>query len=82
MKLDIRSATLRAEGTLDARGTLGVSKDVPVGVGEVTVTADLDTDASPDELDRLAELTERYCVVGQSLRTPPRIVARRHSSRT
>jgi uncharacterized OsmC-like protein len=76
MKLDIRSATLRAESTFDARGTLGVSKDVPVGIGEVTVTADLDTDAGPDELDRLATLTERYCVVGQSLRTPPRFVVR------
>ena len=76
MKLDIRSATLRAASTFDARATLGVTKDVPVGIGEVTVTADLDTDASADELQRLASLTERYCVVGQSLRTPPRFVIR------
>ena len=76
MKIDIRSATLRAESTFDARGTLGVSRDVHVGIGEVTVTIDLDTDASTEEQDRLATLTERYCVVGQSLRTPPRVVVR------
>jgi uncharacterized OsmC-like protein len=76
MRLDIRSATLRAESSFDARGTLGIARDVPVGIGEVTVTADLDTDAGADDLDRLAALTERYCVVGQSLRTPPRFVVR------
>lgn len=77
MKIDIRSATLRADSTFDARATLGVTKDVPVGIGEVTVTAELDTDASADALDRLAALTERYCVVGQSLRTPPRFMVRK-----
>jgi uncharacterized OsmC-like protein len=76
MQLDIRSASLRAESTFDARGTLGLSREVPVGIGEVTMTADLDTDASPEQLQRLAALTERYCVVGQSLRTPPQFVVR------
>jgi len=49
----------------------------PVGIGEVTVTVKLDTDADDRALERLAALTERYCVVGQSLRTPPRFVVRR-----
>jgi uncharacterized OsmC-like protein len=80
MQLDIRSATLRAESTFDARGTLGISRDVSVGIGEVTVTADLDTDARPEQLERLAALTERYCVVGQSLRTPPHFVVRESNS--
>ena len=73
----IRAATLHAEGTFDARGTLGVSKESPVGVTDVVITADLDTDADDAALNRLAELTERYCVVGQSLLEPPRFVVRR-----
>jgi uncharacterized OsmC-like protein len=77
MDLPIRDADLVAEGAFDARGTLGVDRTVPVGVTDVTVTATLDTDASDDQLARLASLTERYCVVGQSLSRPPRIVVRR-----
>jgi uncharacterized OsmC-like protein len=79
MGLPMRSATIRAEGWFDARGTLGVDREAPVGVQGIVVTMDLDTDADDMALDRLARVTERYCVVGQSLRHPPRFVVRRHS---
>lgn len=75
--LTLRSAQLRADATFDARGTLGVDRSVPVGVSDVVITAELDTDADDVALGRLATLTERYCVVGQSLREPVRIVVRR-----
>lgn len=71
MGIEIRSAELRADGMFDARGTLGLSRDVPVGVQDVVLTAELDTDAGDAELAKLAELTERYCVVAQSLRETP-----------
>jgi uncharacterized OsmC-like protein len=77
MRIDVRSASLRAESSFDARGTLGLDKEVPVGIGEVTITAELDTDADDAALERLGRLAERYCVVGQSLRVPPAIVVRR-----
>jgi uncharacterized OsmC-like protein len=73
----LRGATLHAEGMFDAAGTLGVSKESAVGVTDVVITADLDTDADDAALHRLAELTERYCVVAQSLLDPPRFVVRR-----
>ncbi len=73
----VRSASLSASGTFDARGTLGVSRDVPVGCQNVVLTAELDTDADDATLAKLAQLTERYCVVGQSLRDPATIVVRR-----
>ena len=75
--VDVRGATFHAEGVFDARGTLGVSKESPVGVTDVVITADLDTDADEAALHRLTELTERYCVVAQSLLEPPRFVVRR-----
>lgn len=77
MRVEIRSASLRADGVFDARGTLGIDRSVPVGVSDVVVTAEVDTDADDATLERLATSTERYCVVGQSLSTPPRIVVRR-----
>jgi uncharacterized OsmC-like protein len=70
MGLDVKSATLRATATFDARGTLGVSRQVPVGCRDVRVVAELASDADDATLARLGELTERYCVVGQSLREP------------
>lgn len=82
MSIDVRSARLSAEGYFDARGTLGLDRDVPVGVTDVVVTAELDTDAEDAQLERLARSTERYCVVGQSLAVPPRVVVRRGSSVT
>ena len=77
MGVTIRSAALTASSTFDARGTLGVDRDVPVGVGEITIEADLDADADDATLQRLGVLAERYCVVGQSLRVPPTIAVRR-----
>jgi uncharacterized OsmC-like protein len=65
--IPLGDATIRAEGDLDFRGTLGVSKDVPVGFKEVRLRLDLDTDASEEQLTALIRLTERYCVVFQTL---------------
>lgn len=68
--LSVRGGTVKAEGDLDFRGTLGVSKDVPVGFQKIRVSFDLDTDASEEELATLRRLTERYCVVYQTLARP------------
>jgi uncharacterized OsmC-like protein len=62
-----------AEGDLDFRGTLGVAKDAPVGFREIRLRFELDADAAPEQLEKLVSLTERYCVVLQTLRTPPQI---------
>ncbi len=79
----LRGAALRAEGDLDFRGTLGVAKDAPVGFREIRLVVALDTDAGEDERRKLLELTERYCVVYQTLRGSPRLALRddgpRHS---
>ena len=69
--LDVRGGRVRAEGDLDFRGTLAVAKDAPVGFRAIRLSFDLDTDASEEQLATLKKLTERYCVVFQSLRTPP-----------
>lgn len=69
--LDVRGGRVRAEGDLDFRGTLAVAKDAPVGFRAIRLSFDLDTDADADQLATLKKLTERYCVVFQSLRTPP-----------
>ena len=69
--IDIRGARLQADGEFDARGTLGISRDTPVGVRAISFVAEVDTDADDEALARLAELTERYCVVAQSLARPP-----------
>jgi len=70
----VRGASLHAEGDLDFRGTLGVSKDAPVGFRDIRLRFALDTDASEEELGTLLRLTERYCVVYQTLAHPPPIV--------
>jgi len=67
----LRDATLRAEGQLDFRGTLGVSKEAPVGFQRIDVHVKLDTDASDEEIATLLRLTERYCVVLQTLAHAP-----------
>ena len=67
----IRGGTVRAEGDLDFRGTLGVSKEAPVGFREIRLSFDLDTDAREEQLDTLLRLTERYCVVFQSINQKP-----------
>ncbi len=77
MGLELRQVNLRADGMFDARGTLGVDREVPVGVQDIVVTADVDTDADDAALERLAKSTERYCVVSQTLREPAQIVVRR-----
>ncbi|HSX66637.1 OsmC family protein [Nocardioides sp.] len=79
--VDVRRAELVAESTFDARGTLGLDRDVPVGIGPVVVTVVLDTDADDARLAKLAELTSRYCVVGRSLREEPVIEIRRAGRR-
>lgn len=77
MGMTVRSARLRADGAFDARGTLGMDRAVPVGVQGLVITIEVDADADEASLDRLARSTERYCVVGQSLRESPRFVVRR-----
>jgi uncharacterized OsmC-like protein len=69
----IRDGTIRAEGDLDFRGTLGVDKTAPVGFQRIRLAFDLDTDASSEQLATLMRLTERYCVVYQTLRQPPEL---------
>jgi uncharacterized OsmC-like protein len=72
--ITLRNATIRAEGDLDFRGTLGVSKDVPVAFKQIRLGFDLDTDAKEEQRANLIRLTERYCVVYQTLNRPPKIV--------
>ena len=72
--LDVRSGVVRAEGELDFRGTLGVDREAPVGFTSIRMDFQLDTDASPDELATLQKLTERYCVVYQTLAGGPELV--------
>ena len=69
--LVIRNGTVQVEGDLDFRGTLGVSREAPVGFQQIRLTFHLDTDASEEQLATLLRLTERYCVVYQTLRQPP-----------
>ncbi len=78
--LDIRlkSGTVRAQGDLDFRGTLGVDPETAVGFSDVRLRFELDSDATPAERDRLIELTERYCVVYQTLRRSPRLELETH----
>src|SRR5262249_23772146 len=79
--ITLRDALLEAEGDLDFRGTLGVAKEVPVGFQSIRLTISLDTDASDDELATLLKLTERYCVVYQTLARPPAIAMTRERTR-
>lgn len=67
----LRDATIEAEGDLDFRGTLGVSKEVPVGFQKIRLIVSLDTDAAEDQIANLIRLTERYCVVLQTLKHAP-----------
>ena len=71
--IEIRGGEVRAEGDLDVRGTLGIAKDAPVGFREIRLKFLLDTDADRAQLDKLLQLTERYCVVYQTLRASPPI---------
>ena len=71
----VAGGTVRAEGDLDFRGTLAVAKDTPVGFSAIRLNFNLDTDASPDQLATLLRLTERYCVVYQTLARPAQLTA-------
>jgi uncharacterized OsmC-like protein len=76
MGIAVRGGTLRAEGDLDFRGTLGIAKDAPVGFRAIRLAIDVDSDAPAAELQKLLELTERYCVVYQTLRNGPALDVR------
>src|SRR5437870_13867191 len=76
--IPLRDATVRAEGDLDFRGTLAVSKEVPVGFQQVRLHFDLNTDATQEQRATLLQLTERYCVVYQTLARPPKINISHH----
>lgn len=71
LAIDLRGGTVTAEGDLDFRGALGLGKDIPVGFRSIRVRFDLDADAPPEKIATLTNLTERYCVVYQSLRSGP-----------
>ena len=71
LDIPLRSGQVFAEGDLDFRGTLGVAKDAPVGFSDIRLRFELDTDASEEQLATLLKLTERYCVVYQTLCNPP-----------
>jgi uncharacterized OsmC-like protein len=78
--VDLREAKVTAEGDLDFRGTLGVSREAPVGFRDIRLTFELDTDASDEQQASLLKLTERYCVVLQTLRAAPPVTARIESA--
>ena len=73
LAIELRDARVKAEGDLDFRGTLGVAKDAPVGFRDIRLAFVLDTDASEEQKARLIELTERYCVVLQTIRNAPAV---------
>ena len=74
----LKSGAVSAEGDLDFRGTLGVAKEAPVGFAQIRLRFDLDTDAPADKLDQLLKLTERYCVVYQTIKSGPPVEISMH----
>jgi uncharacterized OsmC-like protein len=77
--IPLKSGKVSAEGDLDFRGTLGVAKDAPVGFREIRLRFDVETDAPQDKLDQLLKLTERYCVVYQTIKAGPKVDVSLHS---
>lgn len=73
LEIPLKSGQVSAEGDLDFRGTLGVAKDAPVGFAQIRLRFDLDTDAPQEKLDQLLKLTERYCVVYQTIKSGPQV---------
>jgi uncharacterized OsmC-like protein len=73
LEIPLRQGTVRAEGDLDFRGTLGVDKAAPVGFRDIRLTFEVDTDAPQEKIDQLLKLTERYCVVFQTLNAKPNL---------
>jgi uncharacterized OsmC-like protein len=78
LDVSIKSGAVAAEGDLDFRGTLGVAKDAPVGFAQIRLRFDIESDASKEKLDQLAKLTERYCVVYQTIRNGPPVEIAMH----
>ena len=78
LEIELKKGVVRAEGDLDFRGTLGVAKDAPVGFKAIRLSFDVETDAPQDKLDTLLKLTERYCVVFQTLNVKPELSAVLH----
>ena len=76
LAIPLKSGTVSAEGDLDFRGTLGVDKEAPVGFREIRLTFDVDTDVPQDKLDQLLKLTERYCVVYQTIAKGPAVTVK------
>ena len=75
LSIPLKDATVTAEGLLDFRGTLGISKEVPIGFQRIRLRFELDGDATPEQKRKLLSLTERYCVIFQTLKSPPQISA-------
>jgi uncharacterized OsmC-like protein len=73
LDIPLRAGRISAEGDLDFRGTLGVAKEAPVGFAQIRLRFDVETDAPQDKLDQLLKLTERYCVVYQTIRSGPQV---------
>ncbi|MBK6854451.1 MAG: OsmC family protein [Burkholderiales bacterium] len=78
LAIPLRDARISAEGDLDFRGTLGVAKDAAVGFTAIRLKVDLDSDATPEQIDTLLKLTERYCVIFQTLNKPPSLAVSRN----
>src|SRR5579883_979256 len=78
LDIPLKSGAVSAEGDLDFRGTLGVAKDAPVGFAAIRLRFDLETDAPQDKLDQLLKLTERYCVVYQTIKSGPPVAVALH----
>src|SRR4030081_819548 len=76
LPIPLKSGTVSAEGDLDFRGTLGVAKDAPVGFAQIRLSFDVDTEAEQEKLDQLLKLTERYCVVYQTIKSGPPVEVR------
>lgn len=73
MGVTVRGGKVIAEGVWDARGTLGVDRSAPIGLTDITVRFEVDCDADPAKLERMIQTTERYCVILQTLKSPPRV---------
>src|SRR4051812_39912347 len=76
LAIPLKSGTVSAEGDLDFRGTLGVAKEAPVGFAQIRLSFDVDTEAEQEKLDQLLKLTERYCVVYQTIKSAPPVEVR------
>ena len=79
--VELRGGTVRAEGDLDFRGTLGVDREAPVGFREIRLAFDIDSDADAEQIATLTKLTERYCVVYQTIRNAPPVAVEMRSGR-